>query len=241
MSIAKRVEQLDHSLFDEIKVGGTTPEDRRSLLALHSALAERGQFTYLEVGCYLGGSLQALVADPRCERVVAIDAREKIPSDVRSHKPVYLNNTTAQMLEELAHVSEADLAKVQTVDASTDGLDPRAYGADLCFIDAEHTNAAALRDARFCRKVIRDQGVIVFHDRTLVVDAIRAWLSQLPTYRAYPLINDLFVVELGVPTLLSHPNVRQRVPRRVWLIADRLRLTAAALALSGRHNRGLAS
>src|SRR4051794_19632190 len=199
MSIAQRVEQLDGSLFDQIMVGGTTPEDKRSLLALHSALAERGRFTYLEVGCYLGGSLQALIADPRCERVTAIDAREEISSDVRNERPVYPDNTTAHMVERLAGVPAAGLAKLQTGGASTDELDPGAYTADLCFVDAEHTNDAALRDARFCREVIRNEGVIVFHDWTLVRDAIRTLLSQLPRYHAYPLMNDLFVVELGVP------------------------------------------
>ena len=63
----------------------------------------------------------------------------------------YPDNTTAGMLERLSRVPGADLGKLSTVDGTTEDLDPVALRVDLCLIDAEHTNAAALRDARFCR------------------------------------------------------------------------------------------
>lgn len=230
MSVTRRVDELDVSLFDQIKVGGTSPQDRRSLLALHAALATRGPFRYLEVGCYLGGTLQAFIADRRCEGIVAIDRRDEVSLDVRDENPVYQDNTTAHMVELLAGVPSADLAKLRTIDASTQELDPREFAADLCFIDAEHTNEAVLRDAWFCHSVIRDRGVIAFHDRKLVADGIVRFLSQLPGHRAYPLMHDLLVVEVGIPTLLGDRNVRRQVPRRAWLLAARLGLTRALLA-----------
>lgn len=230
MSVPRRVDALDVSLFDEIRIGGASREDQRSLLALHSAIAKRGPFRYLEVGCYLGGSLQALIADRRCEGIVAIDRRDEVSLDVRDQKPMYPNNTAAHMVEQLARVPSADLAKLQTVDASTQELDPREYTADLCFVDAEHTNEAVLRDAWFCRAVIRGGGVIAFHDRKLVAGGIVRFLSRLSGYRAYPLMHDLLVVELGIPTLLNDRAVRRRVPRGIWLLADRLGLTRALLA-----------
>jgi hypothetical protein len=185
MSVRERVDRLDESLFDHIKLGGTSPADRRSLLALHTALAARADFRYLEIGSYHGASLQSFIADPRCRSITSIDRRDDVSPDQRSEPARYDDNTTASMLQHLGCVPGAHLAKLTSIDASTDALDPEALRADLCFIDAEHTNGAALRDARFCRQVIRDRGVIVFHDRTLVSEGIRRFLGELPRYRAY--------------------------------------------------------
>jgi hypothetical protein len=231
-TVADRVDRFDIGLFEHIESGSTSSADRRSLLALHSALAQRGRFRYLEVGCYLGNTLQAVVADRRCEHVVAIDRRDEVSPDVRDSKPVYRDNTSAHMLELLATVPGANLAKVETVDASTGELDPARYGADLCFVDAEHTNEAALHDAQFCRQVIGDRGVIVFHDRSLVDAGIRRFLRELGHYRAYPLKHDLLVVELGISTLLADKAVRRQAPRRLWVVAARQRCTRQALALA---------
>jgi hypothetical protein len=234
-TVVQRVDRLDVRLFDKILVGGSSREDRRSLLALHSAVAQRGPFSYLEVGPYLGGTLQALVADPRCTSVVAIDRRDETSPDERPERPLYLENTTGHMMELLDHVPYADVTKVRPVDASTEMLDPENFTADLCFIDGEHTNDAALRDARFCRRVIRDCGVIAFHDRTLVARALRSFLAELDvSHRAYPLKHEIFVVEIGPVSLLGQAAVRSQLPRRAWLLLSRLKLIRPALALTSR-------
>src|SRR4051794_482975 len=138
------------SLFDGIQGGLASSTDRRSLLALHAAVAARGDFDYLEVGSYLGSSLQTFIADPRCRRIVSIDRRDVASEDERPEQPRYPGNTTAGMRERLARVPGADLGKLTTIEAATDDVDPAPLGVDLCLIDAEHTNAAVLRDARFC-------------------------------------------------------------------------------------------
>jgi hypothetical protein len=227
-----RVNRLDISLFDQIHAGGTSSEDVRSLLALHATLAERGNFDYLEIGSYMGRSIQALVADPRCRKIVSIDRRDAVTADVRSHPVEYPGNATAAMLDSLAQVPGANIDKLIAIDASTEDLSPADLSADLCFIDAEHTSRAALRDARFCRRAIRDRGVIVFHDRLLVNAGIREFLGGLGRYRAYPLSHDLLVVELNVPSLLSDPRVKAQVPRRAWGAIASLGATRAALLLS---------
>jgi predicted O-methyltransferase YrrM len=231
MVVSDRIDRLDLSLFDQVKEGGTSSEDLRSLLALQAALAARGEFSYLEVGSYWGRSLQAFSVDARCRRIVSIDRRDELSPDERAEPALYAGNTTAVMLKRLSEVPEADLEKLTTIEASTEDLDADELHADLCFIDAEHTNAAALRDAQFCRQVIRDSGVIVFHDRTLVDYAIRQFLAEVSRYRAYPLAHDLLVVEINVPSLLSDRRVKSQVPRGLWLVADRLRAMRAALWL----------
>ena len=119
----------------------------------------------------------------------------------------YPDNSTERMLGHLRDIPEADLAKLRTIDASTEALaagDVPGQPA-LCLIDGEHTNAAAARDARFCRAVLGDVGTIVFHDCQLVAKAIAGFLRDLGAdglrFTAYPLPDLLFVVELGEPRL----------------------------------------
>src|SRR5256885_15040664 len=74
---------LDTSLFDNVR-SQTSERDRISLLALHRACRDAyGRFAYLEIGSHLGGSLQVLVADPRCTSITSIDSRPESAPDVR--------------------------------------------------------------------------------------------------------------------------------------------------------------
>ena len=179
-----------------------------------------------------GASLQPFIADPRCRRIVSIDRRDVASPDVRAEGARYLQNTTIEMLKRLERVPGADLGKLTTIDATTEDVDPAEVSGDLCLIDAQHTNAAALQDARFCRKVIRDRGVIVFHDRVLVDRGIRQFLGELPRSRAYPLAHDLLVVEINVPSLLDDPRVRAQLPGDFWLVVDRLHAVRLVLGLA---------
>ncbi|MEK6251268.1 MAG: hypothetical protein AABM43_04870 [Actinomycetota bacterium] len=83
LEVGQRVDDLDVTLLDQIQTQ-TTMGDRESLLALHAACrSAHGAFSYLEIGSHRGGSLQALVRDPRCERIVTIDARPERQPDER--------------------------------------------------------------------------------------------------------------------------------------------------------------
>ena len=43
------------------------------MVGIRQAMGDR--FAYLEIGSHLGGSLQVLIQDERCERIVSIDSR----------------------------------------------------------------------------------------------------------------------------------------------------------------------
>jgi hypothetical protein len=211
MTIANRVSDLDTSLFAPIE-SQTTEPDRRSLLALHAAIAERGPFDYLEIGSHLGGSLQALVADPRCRSIVSIDTRPLSQPDDRGDAADYPDNSTQRMLELLASVPGADLTKLETFERGTDQLSV----ADLptrpafCFIDAEHTRAAALRDARFCLEAASPDGVIAFHDSNVVLPGIEDFIAELERpHHASQMPDSVFVVELGPARLRETAYVQQ--------------------------------
>jgi hypothetical protein len=219
--IAERINALDTSIFEHIE-SQTTVEDRRSLLALHAAIAERGEFSYLEIGSHLGGTLQAVIADPRCVRVVSIDSRPAWQPDDRLGGYDYADNSTDRMLRFLGQVPGADLGKLETFDASTEAIDPARItcAPSLCFIDGEHTCAAALRDARFCRMI--GGGVIAFHDYERVTPAIRRFIRETDAPRAYRLRSFVFVVELQAPSLLAVTRVQLGRPRLGWGSANRL-------------------
>lgn len=206
-----RLRDLNPDLFSYVK-SQTTIRDRLSLLALHNACRDlHGSFRYLEIGSHLGGTLQVAVADHRCTAITSIDPRPlSVPDDVRGDVP-YPENSTERMLEGLSWVPGADLTKLHPIEASTDGLSPsEVAGAELCFIDGEHTHEAVLRDARFCRQVLGGEGVIAFHDSWLVGEAIEEFCSELEggTFSSGPAPAQIHVVELG-PT---------RVMNSRWLI-----------------------
>ena len=211
MTTAERISEMDTSLFRQIE-SQTTEPDRQSLLALHAAIAERGPFEYLEIGSHLGGSLQALVADPRCRSIVSIDTRPLLQPDDRGDEAAYPENSTQRMLDLLGSVPDADLEKVETFERGTDQLPV----ADLptrphfCFIDAEHTRAAALRDARFCLQATTADGVIAFHDSNVVMPGIEDFLAELDRpHHAFQMPDSVFVVELGEARLWDTPYVQR--------------------------------
>jgi hypothetical protein len=200
-SFEKALRSLDDRLFGYVPTE-TTLLDRYSLLALYNACHEAfGSFAYLEIGSHLGGSLQVLLADERCTSITSIDSRPPSVQDAQVETIAYPENSTERMLKYLEFVPGGDLSKLRTIEASTEAVSPDELEERprLCFIDGEHTVEAALRDARFSRAAIGDDGVIAFHDRVVVRPAIDALLAELEAipHEAYPLPNQLFIVSLG--------------------------------------------
>src|SRR5581483_6433047 len=178
----ERLSRLDESLFDAVE-SQTSVQDRRSLLALHGAVADAaGSFVYLEIGSHRGGSLQVLVSDERCRKIVSIDPRPEWQPDDRPGIEgwAYSGNSTEEMLGLLAAVPGADVTKIETIELGTESIDPETVDRpDLCFVDGEHTQIAALRDAGFCHAALRGRGVIAFHDFWIVAPAVLRFLGEL--------------------------------------------------------------
>lgn len=212
---AERIESLDPSLFSTIH-SQSTPRDHRSLLALHAAARKAyGTFGYLEVGSHIGGSMQAMIADPACTSIISIDPRPTVFADERGLPAEYPGNSTQRMLDHLAQVPGADLSKLRTVESTAQAVAPEdiSPAPHFCFIDAEHTTVASLADARWCLKVVRPGGCIAFHDANVVFAGIDAFLAELESagtaFRAYPLPDAVFVIELGEGTLLHDARMKE--------------------------------
>ncbi len=241
-SIQSQIQSLDSGLFEHLEAQ-TSDWDRQALLALHDAVADIcGSFVYLEIGSYLGGSLQAVMRDPRCSQIISIDARLATPPDARPEGWFYEDNSTGHMLELLRELPDVDMGKLTTIDASTDGIRPSDLGVapNYCFIDGEHTHSAALRDAHFCAEAMGGTGVIAFHDYPIVGSAIGAFLRENwreisyavafngPLHPAFA--GGVFALEMGGSGVLRHSTIERAIGSRwhdaVWRLANRPRRTA---------------
>lgn len=216
MTIDERIEQLDTRLFNHVKT--TTPvEDQCTLLALQAVFRRIFHgYVYLEIGSYQGGSLQPYVVDPKCAKIISIDPRPGATPDARGIQ-AYSESSLATMMEGLQRIPGADIAKVQTFEASTRDLRAGAVGArpQLCFVDGEHTDEAVLNDARFCLSALAENGAIAFHDANLVFKGLQSFLAELLAsgrpFRACILPNFVFLIEIGTIHFSGMEPLRQRL------------------------------
>jgi predicted O-methyltransferase YrrM len=208
---------LDLKLFEKIDSQSTEP-DKRSLLALQNAVRElRPGYRYLEIGSYLGGSIQPHLLDDRCAHIYSLDKRPLQQPDARGFDYRYLNNSTERMLEKLRAVAPEKMSKLTTIDGDSATIAPSqiADKIDLCFIDGEHTDRAVISDFKFCLSVLADSGCIAFHDAQITYNGIADCVSYLEqnniAFRAYVLPHIVFVVEIGDFPLHENAEIRERL------------------------------
>lgn len=238
--VAARVDGLDTGLFSVID-SQTSDRDRRTLLAIHSSIAQRaGALRYLEIGSYLGGSLQAVICDPRCTQVLSIDPRPPAVPDNRGGTWTYEGNSAEGMYTRLNQIPGADLSKLTTFDSDAQSVDAAVITTppNFCFVDGEHTDAAVVSDAEFCLSVMADDGVLAFHDAGLVRSGIECVLrSHWRQIRgAIRFDGSILAIELGDHGYLDAPVVGQAIEsdwhRAVWQrVAKRCPSASSLIAL----------
>jgi len=197
-----KLERLDPTLFDPIP-SQTSPRDRRSLLACQRAVRTfEPSYSYLEIGSYLGGSLQPYVLDERCSRIYSIDPRIPEQRSERGEPHRYPENTTALMLDRLDAVSPTASGRITPFDSDSTAVDVRSIEEPpaLCFIDGAHLDDAVLADAKFCLRVMKRPGLLVFHDAEMVYNGLFHFVEHLRRegvrFHAYNLPDTVFVVEI---------------------------------------------
>lgn len=210
------IKGLDLKLFEKIP-SQSTEDDKQSLLACELAVRELvGEYNYLEIGSYIGGSIQPHLLDPKCGRIYSIDKRPHSQPDARGFDFVYENNSTARMMEKLAEVTDR-LEKIVTIDGDSRTIDAGVIknSVQLCFIDGEHTDEAVLADFKFCLDVLDTNGAIVFHDAQITYNGIADCISHLEAnnikFKAYALPNIVFVIEVGEFPLHKNSVIADRL------------------------------
>jgi hypothetical protein len=201
-----RIAGLDRTLFALIETQ-STEEDRRSWLALQRAVRDaRGQFAYLEIGSYQGGSLQQYLQDPKCSRIYSIDNRTR--------DRLHADNSEQVMLENLRAVAPDQTPKLVCFDSDARDLLPSAIreAPDICFIDGRHTKEAVVSDFGFCLSVCAPGAAIYLHDagctRAGIAECLRRLKRSSRPYLAYKLPGDTFVVGLDDCPVGADPRVR---------------------------------
>ncbi len=215
-SFEQKLSDADLSLFGKIE-SQSTENDKKSLLACQFAVREIiGEYNYLEIGSYLGGSIQPHLLDERCKTIYSIDKRPEFQPDERGVEYQYQNNSTKRMLELLKAVSAENISKVKTIDGDTRELDKKLIGdkMHLCFIDGEHTDEAVFADFLFCFNSLQKNlrgGAIVFHDASIIYNGLADCLEYLKKrkeiFRAYNLPDVVFVIEIGNFPLHKNPRI----------------------------------
>jgi methyltransferase family protein len=228
MTFEEHISDLDPRLFEHV-TSLASDHDKRSWLACElatAALCPEG-YSYLEIGSYLGGSLQTHVADPACKRIVSIDKR--VPSD-------FGNNSIDDMLGALRGVEGADLEKLECIEADSFEIsaDSLPITPDLCLIDGLHTDEAVVNDFRLCRGAMGENGAVLFHDSQVIYGGIAEIVEGLQAsrarFRAYNLPEIVFAIELGDFPMHRHPRVAE-------LLADNHLGYLAVARWSDRHRR----
>ena len=210
------INNLDTAIFEKIK-SQSSENDKQSLLACQVAVRElNADYNYLEIGSYLGGSIQPHLLDERCAVIYSIDKRPLRQPDERGVDYIYENNSTERMLELLKEVGP--IQKIKTIDADTrKGIEASQVTEkiQLCFIDGEHTDEAVLSDFKFCLEVLHKDGAIMFHDAPITYNGIANCVKYLETnsteFRAYSLPDIMFVIEIGDFPIHQSPAVLGRL------------------------------
>ena len=201
--IDQRIASLDVSLFAAIE-SQSNAGDRSSWLAIQRAKRQSAEsYVYLEIGSYLGGSIQPHLMDPRCRRIYSIDRRPETQPDDRGQLFSYAGCTTEQMVARLRTVDVEHIDKIVCFDGSVTDLDARDIkeAPDICLIDGEHTREAVLADWAFCRDVCAADAVVCFHDAHVIWPAIERIVRELEgrgtAHRAAKLGGATFAIALG--------------------------------------------
>jgi hypothetical protein len=180
-----RIEGLDATLFSQI-MSQTTNADQKSLLAVQACTrAASDTYVYLEIGSYLGGSIQPHLLDAKCRKIYSIDKRQIISKDERVDDSNYPGNSLARMLSLLTTLDPQNIAKIECLEGDTQSISGSliSEAPNLCFIDGEHTPSAVVRDFDFCSRICATGATIVFHDAQTVFRGLRSVISKLKKSR----------------------------------------------------------
>jgi len=222
----KAVDELDLGLFSVIP-SQTSDKDRRSLLAVQRAIGrKRGEYAYLEIGSYLGGSIQPHLCDDRCKIIYSIDPRSSQQPDDRAVGCVvyYENNSTERMLRMLDLIGCGTISKVHCFESEASGIEPGKIAESplIAFIDGEHTRSAAIADFQFCLNVLSKNGIILFHDFSIVYPAILDVIRQLKKSRQrfsyLKLGGDIFGIFFDQDILRSDPHLHSLYRKNYYLL-----------------------
>lgn len=186
--------------------------DHQVLQDMHGLVSGAGTYNYLEIGSYLGGSLQYALTSKNCVSATSVDTRLTGAINDERKIPYKYTVTTNDMLAHL-HENNLDTAKLQCIDGSIADVDQQGFS--LAFIDGEHTVMATFSDALQCLDRISEDSILLFHDSWIVfsaIDCINLLLEkQQRKFVGYKFTDSaIYAIAFGkfIPALDSHAQGR---------------------------------
>lgn len=150
----------------------TTNADKSFLLnAIEFVKRFKSQYSYLEIGSFLGGSLAPFLLDADCSDVFSIDERGKEVADERGAKYDYAGISNQTMIDHLQSKG-IETSKLMTFNGSIDAVSLSHRKFDVALIDGEHTDTACFRDFLWVEPLMEESAIILFHDSSLIYKAI---------------------------------------------------------------------
>jgi hypothetical protein len=154
--------------------------DVHALISIMDFVSSHGAYSYLEIGSYLGGSLQWHLTNAHCKQAISIDKRSRDKINDERHIDYAYTVTTRDMLNALTS-NNVPIDKLTAIDGTVDNI-PSDLQFNLVFIDAEHTNQAVIYDGQKCLAAVNDHAVIMFHDDWIVyrgIEQLEEHLKQI--------------------------------------------------------------
>jgi len=202
-TLDNKIQSLDPTLFSVIP-SQTSKQDRTSLLLLQNCVRSRDEYIYLEIGSYLGGTIQPHLVDPKCKLIYSIDKRSEFCPDECFRLFRYPNNSTERMLTTLSRKFPSILLnKIRTFDCETSNLDLNRLGEkpNFCFIDGEHKNQVTFSDFKFCLQACHPNAIIAFHDSWIIYKGINMAKKYLSSnsiqFKGFTLNSSVYVILLN--------------------------------------------
>jgi len=160
-------------LVNKFPAGDFPDPEKNAYLVLLDLVSKSGDFDYLEVGSYLGGSLAPFLVAPKCKKVISIDKRGQNQPDERGMRYDYRSISENDMIESL-HKNNIDTSKLHCFNGD---INDYQFMPDLkikiALIDGEHTDYACFRDFVYLKDHLHQDSILVFDDSNLVFKSIR--------------------------------------------------------------------
>jgi predicted O-methyltransferase YrrM len=174
--------------------------DVTTLIDIMNFMSKQYSYQYLEIGSYLGASLQWHLETPNCIKVVSIDKRSR--DKIKDERQIdYAYTTTTQDMLNALTSNQIPIDKLIAIDGTVDDI-PKDFLFDLVFIDAEHTNQAVFYDTLKCYESMKNDSIIMMHDDWIVykgIEDIENYLADTKqVFRKFKMPNcDITVIVMG--------------------------------------------
>ena len=149
----------------------TSNQDKLLLLKVINVIGKKiKNYSYCEIGSFLGGSLTPFLLDRNCKKILSIDKRNQIVDDENQEKFSYENISEKTMIKNFEK-NKIDTKKLKTFNGDISKLKTKIK-FDLIFIDGIHTDRNVFSDFLYSLDFMNKNSIILFHDSHIIFNAL---------------------------------------------------------------------